>query len=103
MVGTLLLILIILWLIGNIGGLRFIPGIALFYINGHPVSIINIITFVIVAWLIRILPTPLRQITAVMLILWVLSLMGIIAVSGLSNIVVLIVIIGLFFYLFGIK
>ncbi len=46
------------------------------------------------------LPSPLRQIVYVLVILWLLSTFGLIAVAGLSNFFVLALIIGLVISLF---
>jgi hypothetical protein len=53
-------------------------------------------------WIVGILPSPLRQIAAVLLILWILALFGIIVIAGISNLLVLAVIIGLVLFVLGI-
>jgi len=99
--GAILVILIILWILGYI----HIPGIPLlhqeiFRVAGHGISIWNILIVLVVMWAIESLPSPLRQIAYVLAVLWVLSLVGIIAISGLSNILVFALIIGLIVSLF---
>lgn len=98
---TILLLLIVLWLLGI-----FSP-VALLYrplgnINGHPINLWDIFVFLLIIWLIGVLPTPFRQIVTVLLILWLLSVLGILAIGGLSNLLLPLLIIGLVLYLFGV-
>lgn len=97
MVGVIIIILIALWLLGiiHIGAIT-IPDIVLFTINGHPVTLWNVLILFVIGWAIGILPTPFREITTVLLILWILSVLGIIGViAGLSNILVIVIIIAI--------
>ena len=98
MLTALLLILILLWFFGyiRIDGLS-VPDITLFTINGQPITLWSILILIVVAWAISILPTPFRQIVAVLLIVWILAVLGILSLSGiaLSNIIVLAIIIGI--------
>ena len=92
----LLVVLVALWLMGLIQ----IPGIAslnvqLFELFGRSISILDLLIFGAIIWAIGILPSPFRQIAAVIALIWLLSFFGFIAVAGLSNILVLILIIGL--------
>ncbi len=94
--SAILIILIILWLLGFLR----IPALPilhreLFNIFGHGVSLWEILVFIVIMWAMESLPSPLRQIAYVLVLLWVLSIFGIIAVSGLSNLLVLALIIGL--------
>jgi hypothetical protein len=100
MLGAILVILIALWVLGyiSIPGLVF-PNISLFSLNGHPVTLWNVLILLVVAWAIGILPSPLREIGAVMLLLWILSTLGIFAVAGLPSLIILALIIGLAAYL----
>ncbi|MEO6508413.1 MAG: hypothetical protein ABIO02_00515 [Patescibacteria group bacterium] len=92
----LLVVLVALWLMGLIQ----IPGISslnvqLFELFGKSISLMDILIFGAIIWAIGILPSPFRQIAAVIALIWLLSFFGFIAVAGLSNILVLILIIGL--------
>lgn len=104
MLAGLLIILIILWFLGyvHIGGIS-IPDVSLFVINSHTVTLWDLLILIVVAWAIGILPSPLRVIAGVLLIVWILSVLGIIAIAGigLSSILVLAIIVGLVFSLFG--
>lgn len=96
MLEVLLIVLVILWLTGNLS----IPGIVipnfhLFTVNGHPISLWNLITFVIIVWVLGLLPHPFKEIAAVLLVLWVLSLFGFIAIAGLTNLIVIGIIVGI--------
>ncbi len=97
MLGIIIVILVILWFLGYIHiGPITIPDIILFTINGHPITLWNILILLVIGWAIGILPTPFREITTVLLILWILSVLGIIGViSGLSNILVIVIIIAI--------
>ncbi len=101
MIITILVILIILWFLGYapITGLN-LPDITFFEINGYPITLWNLLTLAVIGWAISILPRPFREIASVILVLWVLSVIGILAVPGLSSILVIAIIIGLVISLF---
>lgn len=101
MLVTILIILIVLWFLGYapITGLN-IPDIILFSVNNHPITLWNILILIVIGWTISILPRPFREIASVLLVLWVISVVGILAISGLPSIIVLAIIIGLVFYIF---
>lgn len=98
MLAGLFLALIVLWFFGyvHIEGLT-IPDIFLFSINGQPITLWSILILLIVSWAIGILPTPIRQIVAVLLIIWILAVLGIISIASipLANVLVLAIIIGM--------
>jgi hypothetical protein len=96
MLGAILLVLIILWFFGyiHVQGVT-IPNIPLFTLNGHSVSLWELLIFLVILWAIEALPDPLRIIAAVLLVIWLLSTLGIIAVAGLPHIIVIALIIGL--------
>src|SRR3972149_8611616 len=100
MLAYLLVLLILLWFIGVV---RFpvlsIVNSPIIYIGRRAVGLYDILVFILILWLIRILPSPLREIVTVFLILWLLSFFGVFLFAGLSNILVLLLIIGLIFYL----
>ncbi len=99
--STVLIILIILWLLGFLR----IPGLPILHreivnLFGHSITLWEILIFIVIMWAMESLPTPLRQIAYVLVLLWVLSLFNIIAITGLSNLIVLALIIGLVVALF---
>ncbi len=104
MITALALILIVLWFFGyvHISSLN-IPDIILFSINGHQITLWNLLILFVVAWAIGILPTPLREIAGVLLVLWILSVLGILAIGGinLSSILVIAIIVGLIASIFS--
>ncbi len=102
MLTILLVVLIILWALGfiHIGGV-FIPDLILFNLNGRPITLWNIITLIVVGWIISILPTPLRQIVSVLLVLWILSLLGILFFGGFSGWILIVIILGVVLSLIG--
>lgn len=100
MIGVLIVILIVLWLFGYIHLANFfIPDIVLFHINNQPITLWDVLILLVISWAIGILPTPLRQIAGILLVLWILSTLGILAYAGLSSILVLAIIFGLIFSL----
>ncbi len=101
MIGVVLVILLILYFLGyiRIPGI-IIPNLSLFNFNGHPVTLINLLVFLVIIWAIGVLPSPLRQIAMLLILFWVLSELGILAITGLSNIIVILVIVGLIISLF---
>lgn len=107
MLAVLFLVLIALWFLGyiRIEGLPTLPDIILFTINGVPITLWNLLILLVVAWAIGIIPSPIRQIVAVLLILWILATLGILAIGTfpLANILVLAIIIGIVAALFAPK
>ncbi len=100
MLETLLLVLIVLWLLGylSIDGL-VIPDFSLFSINGQPITLWNLLTLLVLSAVIGVLPSPFRQMAGVLLVLWVLSVLGILAFGGLSSMILIAIIVGLILYL----
>lgn len=100
MILGLLVVLIILWFLGyvRIGALP-IPNLVLFTINNQAITLWNLLILVLISSLIGILPSPFREIAGVVLVLWILSTLGILAIGGLSSILVIAVIVGLIIYL----
>lgn len=103
MLVAVLLILIVLWFLGyiHLGNIN-IPDTTLFVINGQAITLINLLIFAVIVWAIGILPSPLRQIGFVILVIWLLSLFGILAFAGLQSILVLAIIVGLVLALLGV-
>lgn len=103
MITGLLVALVILWFLGYIRlDALPIPDTVLFTINGQPITLWNILILLVIGWVIGILPSPLREIAGIVLILWILSTLGFIAIAGLPSILVLAVIVGLFLFVLGI-
>jgi len=101
MLIAVIVILVILWFLGYmpVSGIS-IPNISLFTINGHAVTLWELLILLVVAWAIGILPRPLQMIASVLLLLWILSVLGIFAITGLPNIIVLVIIVGLILSIF---
>lgn len=104
MIAFILLLLIIFWLLGYIQIPGFIlPNPTIFIFNNQLITLFNIFIFLLIVWLIGLLPSPFWEIAMLMLILWILSTIGLIVVSGLSNILIIAVIFSLIFYLLSDK
>ncbi len=99
MVLALLIILIILWFFGFIPFALF--QTPLFTLNGNTITLYELLIFGVVLWLIGLLPSPLREIGAVLLLLWVLSVLGFLAIGGLSQILIIAIILGVIVSLFS--
>lgn len=95
MLATILVILIILWVLGYAPLSIHIPNVTLFVFNGRPISLWDLLILAIVGWAIGVLPSPFREIASVLLLFWILSTLGVLAVAGLANILVLVIIGGL--------
>jgi hypothetical protein len=93
---AILVILFLLWLMGY--GPFTVLHIVLFKFNGLAVSLWDLLIFLVFIWLIGSLPSPFRQIAVVFILIWVLSLLGVIAVTGLSSILVIAIIVGVLLY-----
>jgi hypothetical protein len=99
---VLVAILVILFLFWLLGYAPFqILHIILFRFNGLTITIWSALIFLVLIWLIGILPRPLREIGMVLFLIWVLSILGIIAVAGLSNILIIAIIVGVLLYVLG--
>jgi hypothetical protein len=102
MLGLIALILIVLWFLGYIRIEAIpIPNFELFMLNGRSITLWDLLIFLVVCWAIGVLPTPIRQIAGVLLALWLLSLFGIIAIAGFSQIIVIVIIAALIYSLFS--
>lgn len=96
MIQIILILLIVFWALGyiHVGNIS-IPNVMLTHFNGKPVTLWDLFIFLLVLWAIGILPSPFREIAGVLLVLWVLSLFGLIAIAGISNLIVVAIIIGI--------
>ena len=102
MLLTIVVLLIVLWFLGYVQISNVvIPNFPLFMINEHLVTLVELLIFLAIVWAVSILPTPLRQIGFAVVVLWVLATLGIIAVAGLSSILVIAIIIGVLASLLG--
>ena len=100
MILALFIALLILWLLGYIAlPALVIPSITLFVMNGHAITLWDLLIFLVLLIITGSLPSPFREILFVVLIVWVLSLLGIIAIVGLPNILLVAIIAGLIVYL----
>lgn len=95
MLETVLVVLVVLWIFGivRVPGFSF-PHYTLFSIAGHAITIANILTVLAIIWLINLLPSPFRQIAMILLLLYILSVLGFIAISGFGNLMLAALIVG---------
>jgi hypothetical protein len=99
MLLTLIVLLVVLWLLGyvSIPAIQ-IPDIRLFTINSHIITLWDVLIFMVLLAVIGILPGPFRQIAAALSLLWLLALLGLITITGLPNLLVVAIIVGLIAY-----
>src|SRR5688572_9280334 len=98
MLEIVLVILVILLLTGNIRISGFdLPHIVLVTINGQPITLVNVLIFFIILWALGLLPSPFREIAALLFVLWLLSIFGFIAIAGLSNLIIIAIVVGIVF------
>lgn len=92
MIHGVLAVLFILWLLGIVQ----IPYLAhsLFTINGQNIRVLEALMFLAIVWIIGLLKTPFREIVMVLFFIWILSMLGIITISGLSDLAIIAVVIG---------
>jgi len=98
-VAEVVLVLLVIFLLT---GLVRIPGftlpnLQLIVINGQSITLLNILVFILILWAIGILPSPFREIAGILFVLWLLSILGFIAIAGLSNLIVIGIIVGIVF------
>jgi hypothetical protein len=94
---AILVTLFLLWLLGY--GPFTVLHLILFRFNGWTVTIWDLLIFLVFIWLVGSLPSPFRQIAVVFILIWILSLLGIIAIAGLSNILIIAIIVGVLLYI----
>lgn len=97
MLVALLLILVVLWFLGYGPSLAFLPPLTfpLFVINGHTITLWDILIFAVILWVLGILPKPFREIGIVIFLLWVLSTLGVFFFTGFASLLVIIFIVGI--------
>lgn len=92
-----LVILFVLWLLGY--GPFQVLHLNLINLNGHVITVWDLIIFFVLIWLIDLLPSPFRQIAVVMFLIWIIAVLGFIAIPGLSSLLIISTVIGLLLYL----
>ncbi len=97
MILAILVILFILWLLGY--GPYQVLALNVLKFNHKLINLWDIAIFLVLIWLIGNLPQPLKEITTVLFLIWILSSLGIIVISGLSNILIISLIVGILLYL----
>ncbi len=97
MILAILLILVIFWFMGY--GPYAALRVPLFDFRTTTINLWDILIFLLIVWMIDLLPSPIRQIAIVLLLIWLLATLGIIAVPQFSSIVVIALIAGLVIFL----
>jgi hypothetical protein len=97
MLEIILILLIVFWFLGY--GPLVALKIPLFSIGRISVDLWDVLIFLLIIWLIDLLPGPVRSIVVIALIIWLLGFFGLIAIPMFNNLVVIAVIVGLGLYL----
>lgn len=101
MITAVLIFLILLVVLGYIDFPSFpVRDMSLFDLFGKTISLYDLVVFLIILWIIDLLPWPFRGLATVILVLWLLTFFGIIAVTGFSNILLIALVLGIVAYLF---
>lgn len=99
MLEIIVLILLALTVFGyiqvSVPGLAFLKSVLL-VINGRAITLLNIIVFSMVLWALGVLPSPFREIAIGLLLLWLLSIFGIIAIVWSGHFILIAIIVLLF-------
>lgn len=95
--STILFILIILGVFGFLQVPLF--AFSVFVLGNTVITLNDVLLFFVMMWLIGMLPYPFREIASVLFLLWILGSLGIIAIAGFSNIVLIAFIVGLVAFL----
>lgn len=88
----ILIIIILSLVILNLFNIRVLD-MPLFFIMGQGITFSNILIVFGIAWLTKYLPSPLREIIIILLILWTLSLFGGFIFSGIPRVFLIILVI----------
>ena len=90
MLGIVLILLSILLISGHLGFDTFdTPNYVISQFNGHPITLIQILIFLVVIWAVSLLPKLIREIVLLLLVVWVLSLLGFISLIGVPDLFIL--------------
>lgn len=94
MLSLVLALLVILWVLGylSIPGLA-IPPAHLFTFNARAITLWDILMFLLIIWVVGLLPSPLQEVAGIILLFWLLSTIGILAIPGLTHILIIAIIV----------
>jgi len=98
MIGFILALLVILWLLGFIH-IAILESI-LFSISQHPFTLHSLLLIILIFVVVKFLPGIFQAIVLFILFFWLLSLFGVIAIGGLSNILIILLLLAVVFSLF---
>ncbi|SRR5258708_6543519 len=99
MLIAILILLFVFWIFGY-GTIAILP-FPLFSFMNHVITLWDLLIFLVIIWLIGILPSPFREIASIAFILWILAVFGVIALAGTANLLVIAIIVGLLVYVFS--
>jgi hypothetical protein len=83
---VVLIVLIAMWFLGYIPiPWLTIPTWPLFTFNGQVITIYHVIMLILVVWALSFMPGPVRMVAGILLAVWLLSILGISILGGLSH------------------
>ncbi|MBP7967008.1 hypothetical protein KAZ66_01930 [Candidatus Woesebacteria bacterium] len=101
MLSLILILLVILFILGYLQIPAFtLTDMTLFIFLGRAISLYDILIFGLILWIIQAFPWPFRGLASLILVLWLLSFFGIIAIPGFSNLLIFTLIVGIIAYIF---
>ena len=101
---AIIVILVLLWVLGivRIPGV-VLPNLNLFVFFGRTITLVDLFLLAVALWLISHLPSPLREIVGIILLLHILTILGIVTIAGMPNIFGIAIVAGTFLYLIAKK
>lgn len=91
-----LAIIIILWLTGIIAVPWLVkPHFPTLNLLGIHLTLENLLVAIVLVWILQAVGGPFRQIMWALVILWILSALGIIAIGGFGNLIMIGIVVGL--------
>jgi hypothetical protein len=94
--AELIAIVVVLWLLGIVKmPWLTMPHFPSLNFLGLHLTIQTLLIIAIFVWIASSLGGPFRQIVWVLVVLWILSALGVIVIGGLSNIIVIAIVVGL--------
>ena len=92
----LIAVLIVLWLLGIIRiPWLTMPHFTAFSILGISITLEKLLIFVIIIWLATSLGSPFRQILWAFVVIWLLSIFGIVLISNMVTLAIIALVVGL--------
>jgi hypothetical protein len=94
--GALIAVVVVLWLLGIIQiPWLTLPRIPVFMVFGTTITLTRLLILALIIWLAMSLGSPFRQIVWAFVILWLLSVFGLISIGSMSTLIIIAIVVGL--------